>query len=292
MKSSKYCAINAINDESIYNNFLQDDCPYLHLAHCDTILSVSNRGRTIHMFENPVYAKRLKEMELNPYTAFGCIVNYLLQPKPEIFLPLYNQFEVMTRLDPSVLKISIQIRAGDHIFAAESSEYNNIVDAQHMLQHYGVFFSCAAQIEEFVLRDKPRRYSSVLWYLATESRTIRRAAVQLYGDKVVTSLHSALEHSSKENLVCGDLNGGAGLNEQQCRTVSKEGFTTAAAEWWMLGYADYHVITRSSGYGRSGAYRTLAQETIYTIDKHALTQDCSKDSFTPLEDLMFDWSGI
>lgn len=287
-----YCAINNINDESLYNDFLRDDCPYLKSEQCSTIMSVSNRGRTIQMFENPAYARRLKEMELNPYIAFGCLVNFLLQPKPEIFLPVYEQFEIMSRIDPTVLKISIQIRAGDHVFAAESSGLDSSLEAQRVLQHYDTFFSCALQIEQFVLHENPGKYSTVVWYLATESRAIRRAAVTQYGDKIVTSLDSTLEHSSKENIICSDMNAGAGMEHQQCKTVSAEGFAVAAAEWWMLGYADYHVITMSSGYGRSGAYRTLTHETIYTIDKHKSFAECSRSAFTPLEDLMYNWSGI
>ncbi len=72
--------------------------------------------------------------------------------------------------------------------------------------------------------------------------------------------------------------------------VSSSGFTNAAAEWWMLGYADYHVITLYSGYGRTGGYRTLTTDRIYTL--HDKPMECTKKSFTDQEKLMFDWSGI
>jgi len=58
----------------------------------------------------------------------------------------------------------------------------------------------------------------------------------------------------------------------------------------MLGYADYHVITLYSGFGRSGAYRTLEQERIYTLNQKAL--ECTPKSFTEHGDMVFEWAGI
>jgi len=72
--------------------------------------------------------------------------------------------------------------------------------------------------------------------------------------------------------------------------VSANGFTSAAAEWWMLGYADYHVITLYSGFGRSGAYRTLNAERIYTV--HQTPKECNATSYTRHEDMQNDWAGI
>ena len=60
---------------------------------------------------------------------------------------------------------------------------------------------------------------------------MRKAAVGKYGkDVVITSLDAPIEHSSKENEGYG--------------TVSHKGFKNAAAEWWLMGYAHYHVITQ------------------------------------------------
>jgi hypothetical protein len=58
-----------------------------------------NRGKTIRLFENSHHTNKLTRLGLEPATAFGCAINYLLKPKPEIFLPLlkqvyYNYFDV------------------------------------------------------------------------------------------------------------------------------------------------------------------------------------------------------
>lgn len=111
--------------------------------------------------------------------------------------------------------------------------------------------------------------------------------LQVYGSKIVTSLTATLEHSAKESSVC--KHGAAGKRSSLCE-VSDGGFLAAAAEWWMLGYADYHVITRYSGYGRSGAFRTVTSDTVYTI--HTSPLSCDAQSFSPLDEIMYDWSGI
>jgi hypothetical protein len=232
------------------------------------------------MFENQHYVQRLGETKLNPYTAFGCLLNYLVQPRKEIFLPMYDQFHQMTNPDPSVLKISIQVRSGDQVWGSNGNAHN-AADGEAMLAGMNRFFSCAEQIEKFVLKDNPGKYSSVLWFLATDSKALRHAAAAHYGGKVVTALHTHLEHSGKEQSVC---------TAGEACVVSDLGFNTAAAEWWLLGYADYHVITLYSGFGRSGAFRTLSTDRIYTV--HQSPIQCNKGSFSNLETLMYDWAGI
>jgi hypothetical protein len=193
---------------------------------------------------------------------------------------MYEQFQQMTKPDPSVLKISIQVRSGDQVWGSNANTHNP-ADGDAMLAGLNRFFSCAEQIEKFVLEENPGKYSSVLWFLATDSKTLRHAASAHYGSKVVTALHTHLEHSGKEQSVC---------TAGEACVVSDLGFNTAAAEWWLLGYADYHVITLYSGFGRSGAFRTLSTDRIYTVHQSAVT--CNKGGFSNLENLMYDWAGI
>jgi len=108
----------------------------------------------------------------------------------------------MSKPDPKVLKISIQIRAGDHVWANNHHTTAQADKDREVLQSFQRFFSCAEQIETFVTAAEPGKYSTVLWYLATDHKALRHAAVAHYGDKVVTSLHSTLEHSAKESSVC------------------------------------------------------------------------------------------
>ena len=86
-----------------------------------TVLMISNRGKTIHMYNNRFHQQQLQEMGMTRYSTFGCLVNFLLQPKSEIFLPFLPEFKAMTDRDPSVLKISIQIRVGDSVWDSAAS---------------------------------------------------------------------------------------------------------------------------------------------------------------------------
>lgn len=282
LDSKKYYAVNTINDIRLQDSLLRKDLSVIMGGDARTTLMVGNRGKTIRMFENSNYNKRLVDTGLTPHSAFGCLVNFMMQPKKEIFLPIYDQFQVMSNPDPSILKISLQIRTGDHVWGSNAG--SGEAEGKALLQSLDRFFSCAQQIEDFVLQDNPGKYKSVLWYLATDSKLLRHAAVAHYGAKLVTSVYSTLEHSAKESSVCPP-----GQDSGAC-TVSGGGFTTAAAEWWMLGYAEYHVVTLYSGYGRTGAYRTLSTDRIYTIHQHAM--QCTKSSYSDLEHLMYDWSGI
>ena len=78
--------------------------------------------------------------------------------------------------------------------------------------------------------------------------------------------------------------------------VSAKGFETAAAEWWLFGACRYYVISQNSGYGRAAAMRARYNDSIYTIrtDRKGrpLAPSCTESSFTDLENLSYDWSGI
>lgn len=152
-----YYAVNLINDKRRYNNLLRKGCPFLEQRENETVFVVNNRGRTVRMFEHPDYAQRLWEMKLTPYTAFGCLANFMIQPKPEIFLPVWEQFTAVTDPDPTVLKISIHIRAGDHVLLPESQGQIHYHNAHAALHVYRSFFDCAAEIEKWVTADHPAK---------------------------------------------------------------------------------------------------------------------------------------
>lgn len=200
LDSKEYYAVNTINDFRLQDTLLRKDLSEIMGGEARTTMMVGNRGKTIRMFENGNYVKKLEAMGLNPYTAFGCLVNYMMQPKKEIFLSVYDQFEKMSNPDPTVLKISLQIRTGDHVWGNNANI--NADEGKALLASVDRYFACAQQIEDFAKAENPSKYSSVLWYLATDSKPLRHAAAAHYGDKIVTSLDTTIEHSAKENSVC------------------------------------------------------------------------------------------
>jgi hypothetical protein len=273
----EYNAVHTLNDYKLLDKFLRQDINEVFGGDkFRNVMFLMNRGKTIRLFENTHYSKRLtEEMQLTPDTAFGCICNFIIQPRPEIFSSstMAPILQKLTTPDPLELKIAIQIRAGDAVLISDTAE----------AAHYASYFKCAEEIEQWALALHGAKRAK--WFLATDSRRIREFAAAKYGDKVLTSLTAKIEHSSKEQ------NTGCASN---C-SVSHTGFQHAAAEWWMMGACDYFVITLNSGYGRSAAMRSLrGAQAIYTIreDRRKPMHVCSNTTYTDLENLSYDWSGI
>lgn len=274
--SHDYYAVNTIDDYKLLDRLLRFDLNEIMNKEAWTTLISINRGKTIRMFENQNHIARLSATGLTSATAFGCIVNYLIKPKPEIFLPVVNQLHTMASLTSNILKIGIQIRTGDRTMG---NSHRATAD------EYAGFFNCAKDIEHFALSANPQ-YQKAIWYLVSDLKSVREDAVAKFGvDKVLTSVDIHIEHSSKEESACKNGN---------CGNVTHNGFSAAAAEWWMFSMADYFVISEYSGFGRSAAMHSLRSSSIYTIPwkKMRAGVSCTNESYTSLENLSYAWSGI
>jgi hypothetical protein len=79
-------------------------------------------------------------------------------------------------------------------------------------------------------------------------------------------------------------------------SLSSKGFQIAAAEWWLFALTDYQVISRTSGFGRSAAMRSMRENSIFTINSPRNNgvgvANCVKDAYTRLDDMATDWSGL
>ena len=73
-----------------------------------TVLQTSLRGKTIALFSNPYTASQLYNLGLRPETAFGCALNYLFQPLPDMHKMFEHELAVLQ--NPAVFTIGLQIR--------------------------------------------------------------------------------------------------------------------------------------------------------------------------------------
>jgi hypothetical protein len=268
LQSGMFYGVNTIEDLPLQDRLLREKLDTIAQANSTFVLMSNNRGKTIRMFENHNYRLRLSRYGLNPDNAFGCILNFLMAPKPQIFAPFYPQ--LMTMSNMSILRIGIQIRAGDQLLMSNGNHTVNIHD-------YMTFFRCAQQIESFA--QHPGQQS--IWYLMTDSLALRQEAKKKFGNKLLVAMNATVEHTSKEDNVC----------KENC-TVSDRGFQDAAAEWWMFGWSDYFVISKYSGYGRSAAMRSMKRTAIYTVTHGRQKINCGQNAATNLRTLAEDWSGI
>lgn len=277
LESKEYFAVNTIDDWKLQDKFLRQKLQSILTEDAQTVMAVLNRGKTIRIFENKYHSQQLQAYGLTPQTAFGCLVHYLFQPKPDIFTHLQEITQQVTETarDSSTLLIGIQIRAGDNYLTRQDHSID--------VQQYAAFFDCAQQIEQWALPQTGA--TTAKWFLVSDSTHLRSQAVARFGkDKVITAGSISVEHSAKETSVC---------KSGSC-DVSSEGFQVAAAEWWLFSFARFHVISQYSGYGRSAAMLSFSENSIYTVPhkQQAKRIECSAKSFTELGDLPYEWSGI
>jgi hypothetical protein len=189
LSDGRYNAVNTINNYKLQDAFLRQNISRLLGSNTETFIAI-NRGKTIRLFENEHYSNRLTQMGLTPHSAFGCMVRYLFAPKPSIFLSVLPEMRRLIN-EEDVIKIGIHIRTGDKHLMGDHTSSPGLNGFHH-------HFDCAQQIESFPSLTGRR----VMWYLLTDSATLRSEAVAKFGDKLTTSLALQIEHSSKEASVC------------------------------------------------------------------------------------------
>jgi hypothetical protein len=203
------------------------------------VLFKAHRGLTYQLFNNPYHKEQLHNWGLRPETAFGCVLNYIVKLQPDIMQHYSAAFRQLS--DPSVLKIGMQIRTGDDTLATQG--------IQHIGQ-YHAFFSCAEEVEASRIAAYP---GGVLWFLITDSQTLREHAQELYGAKLLFLNDSKLGHIGHRD------------RKSRCGVSRIDALRSAAAENWLFALADVHIISKQSGFGRTAAFRSLKSGSIYTI---------------------------
>ena len=186
---------------------------------------------------------QLDKMGLTYATAFGCSMKFLFGPRPDM---LENILPELRRIkEPNTLTIGIQIRMGDQVFSGGDTLVN--VSKPEIAQ----FFSCAQQIEDSL--PQALWHHRVLWLLVSDSASLREAAVLEYGHKLITKLDVRLGHSFIQSA--DEKEPGQVFSKRD-----KKAFRLAAAEQYLLGMADAHIISWDSSYGRIAAFMAMNAE--------------------------------
>ena len=189
---------------------------------------------------------QLEKLGLTYATAFGCSIEFLFRPLPQMLELIVPEMRRMR--EPAAFTIGIQIRVGDQLLLTGD---DHVDVAQPEIAQ---FFSCAQQIESSLPRAL--RHHKVTWLLVSDSASLRKAAAVKFGQKLMTMLdvipgHSFF-HSSDEKSPGQDFS-----------DRDKEAFSFAAAEQYLLSMADAHVITTDSGFGRVAAFMAMTMEGLF-----------------------------
>jgi hypothetical protein len=139
-------------------------------------------------------------------------------------------------------KVMLQIRIGDGIIKLENG--NPLVGkaAAHTLAMTDEFLKCADQ--RFGKED-------VLWYLMTDSETVKQRTLQKYGAKnlVLNTGGRATMYTSYSTLLPKQAEG------EEERKEGEDPMLAVMGELWLGTFCDEFILSHQSGLGRQAALR-------------------------------------
>lgn len=184
---------------------------------------ITNRGFVLRAFAYPNVAKQLAELGLTHSTAYSCMLDYLIRPKPDV-LSFVAQYTSLFSL-PNFYSIAIQIRTGDLSMTDPEADKLNTVEKHQ------AYFTCADQ----VARAYARADQHVIYYLLSDSESLKAAALAQMPDKVIVS---GLGAKHTELYKSEDVAGSA------------DGMMVSIAESWAIAGTDFQILTERSGFGK------------------------------------------
>lgn len=272
VNTSLYWPMYLVNDEISNRFFSSANVSTFPQGHADvqTVFVASNRGRIIQLFDNPYHRGQLFEMGLRPETALSCAWNFLFSPNDAVQHAMTTEFAALR--SSSMLKITINIRVGDHVF-------DPVADENTTLEPYELYFSCAESIEYFA--RTPNR--SVIWYVTSDSLRLRQLAKRRFGNKVLTQENMHYAH--------GDCGHSQEKSYGGCTTTSQDlSIQIASGQLWAMSMCDYHVVSQHSGFGRLAGIISGRWHNIFSID--GSQSNCSPGSYTLLEAMATKYAGV
>eukprot|EP00882_Tetradesmus_deserticola_P028042 GHRQ01031215.1.p1 GENE.GHRQ01031215.1~~GHRQ01031215.1.p1 ORF type:complete len:175 (-),score=36.20 GHRQ01031215.1:158-682(-) len=130
----------------------------------------------------------------------------------------------------------VQVRFGDKLMNSDDEH-----GTATLLDLAAPFFDCATQIEAAMAVPGQK----IIWYLLSDNGSFRRAAKKRYGEKLLTdttlqAMHTDCKRNSDPTL----------CSESTMNVALQHSIGSMLA----FSLADYHVMSRKSGFGRLGAW--------------------------------------
>jgi hypothetical protein len=256
----KYLYWNDQGDRSTWSD-IRSGKTLLHQSIPEDILEVlirtSQAGLTVSLLsQEQTYGQAFTGSGLTAKNGFGCFFDYLFQPKPELFLPIYSTFMEVTRgsrIDKEKEGKKI-LKIGIHFDFGGGDDYLNHI------------FDCAQQIEAHVLHRQSSVYSKAQWVVLSQDLKTLDGIEQKYGsDKIIPTL------SGKEGPESSNNNGDDDIS---------------IAEWFTFSLVDYFVIPMDR-FGLSSAFRTGYRNNAFKINEDpSVPARCSPESdFLSIDEL-------
>lgn len=163
-------------------------------------------------------------------------------------------------------------RVGDEVFHGEN-ETDALARAQ-LLGKAKNYFDCAQKLEQaFRLPGQ-----KVIWLLTSDSSTLRKAAAEQFGAKLLTDTERKAVHPDCTSN-----------NPRECQSVELA-MVHAMGQLFTFSMADYHIVTRNSGFGRLGAWMSGHWDNIYELTNADST--CEPSQPTSAAASAATWAGV
>ncbi|GAA6044009.1 hypothetical protein JCM8097_000194 [Rhodosporidiobolus ruineniae] len=200
-----------------------------------------NRGIAINAFHSPSLLPQLSSLGFTSTTIYAQLVHFLFRPKLEVLM-FISEYTSLFAL-PSVFSIGIQVRTGDAFMESAKMDKVNTVERHRHI------FQCAEEVAETYAAPGQRP----LYFLITDSSTLRQSALSAFPSKVIVSglsqHHNELRrHGRKPETVTHEKSGGSASVREMKREM--EGLQNSVAESWAFAGVDFALLTDKSGFGK------------------------------------------
>jgi hypothetical protein len=230
----------------------------------EVLTSTSQAGLTVSLFnQEQTYGQAVTGSGLTAKNGFGCFFDYLFQPKPELFLPIYSTFMEVTKEGSRIDKVEEGkkiLKIGIHFHLTRRGGRGS--DGHSLEEYQSHIFDCAQQIEAHVLRTQSSVYSKAQWFVLSQDQKTLDGIVEKYGsDKIIRT-------SGKES---SNNNGDDDIS---------------IAEWFTFSLVDYFVIPMDR-FGLSSAFRSGYRNNAFKINEDpSVPARCSPESdFLSIDEL-------
>lgn len=288
---NEYGQICLTNDEELAEKIFvnQSMTSLQHPWALATVLFVaSNRGRSYAMFKENVHDRHaLNQFDIkHPEACFLCGFLYLFRPNAAVVDVSRSLWQRLTA-DKHSIVIGVKIRIGDHVFDASHQNSGlevglELIDRRNVKNH----FDCAEELDHSLRRNEATAGWRIKWLLITDSRPLRLAAREIYGDKLIVDTDMKPLHSDCAINKIGKCD----------QATMNKALQLAASDILSFSHADYHIFTEQSGFGRAGAWLSPAQAIhphrhVFNLQKNTPRSCAYQDA----DDFLFDarlWAGI
>lgn len=243
------------------------------------ILASTNRGRSYALATNPYHKQQFRSFDIQPTQAFMCGFFFLCHPTHAIRQYYQKYWDVLQ--EPGVLTIGIHVRIGDDLVFRGGDEASDA-----LMQQAANHFDCAQRLEKAFAGSGQK----VLWFLASDSLQLRKAAKKVYGNKLITDDTLRMTHPT-----CHENKRGEGSNDPCALQAVEAALQHSLGTMLTYSLASLHVVGNTgsiphspSGFARLGSWLSGRWGNQYQVEQGS----CDPAKPVPPEQSAFEEAGV